>query len=73
VVEKAKQMRLQGFYIHPRLHGAAEEKQMERARRFELMKRTREKRGMARVDQGCCRSSHSSHSQVIETSSALGT
>jgi hypothetical protein len=44
VVEEKKDARLQGFYIHPELYGAPEEKQIEWARHPEMMKRMKEQR-----------------------------
>jgi hypothetical protein len=44
VVEEEKPARLQGFYIHPELHGAPPEKQIEWARHPELMKWLKEQR-----------------------------
>jgi hypothetical protein len=38
VVEEEKEERLRGFYIHPELHGAPAEKQIEWARHPETMK-----------------------------------
>jgi hypothetical protein len=48
VVEEAKEARLHGFYVHPELYGAPDEKQTEWARHPEMMKRLKEKRAMAR-------------------------
>ncbi len=39
VVEKDKEARLRGFYLHPELYGAPEEKQIEWARHPETMRR----------------------------------
>ncbi|HEV2401932.1 MAG TPA: DNRLRE domain-containing protein [Candidatus Sulfotelmatobacter sp.] len=44
VVEEEKDARTQGFYIHPELYGAPEEKQIEWARNPEMMKRIKEQR-----------------------------
>jgi hypothetical protein len=44
VVEEEKPDRLQGFYIHPELHGAPTEKQIEWARHPQLMKWLKEER-----------------------------
>jgi hypothetical protein len=44
VVEEKKEGRLQGFYIHPELYGAPEEKQIEWARHPEMMKQMKERR-----------------------------
>jgi hypothetical protein len=44
VVEAEKDARTQGFYIHPELYGAPEEKQIEWARHPEMMKRLKERR-----------------------------
>jgi hypothetical protein len=44
VVEEEKPARLQGFYIHPELHGAPPEKQLEWARHPQLMKSLKEQR-----------------------------
>ena len=41
-VEQEKDARLRGFYIHPELHGAPAEKQMEWARHPQMMKRIKE-------------------------------
>ena len=41
VVEEQKDTRLRGFYIHPELYGAPEEKQIEWARHPEMMKEMR--------------------------------
>jgi len=45
VVEEQKGPRLQGFYIHPELYGAPEEKQIEWARHPGMMKQMKAKRG----------------------------
>jgi hypothetical protein len=45
VVEEQKESRLQGFYIHPELYGAPEEKQIEWARHPQMMKQMKVKRG----------------------------
>jgi hypothetical protein len=42
VVEQKKEERLRGFYIHPDLYGAAEEKQIEWARHPDTMRRLKE-------------------------------
>jgi hypothetical protein len=42
VVEKEKDARLKGFYIHPELYGAPGEKQIEWARHPQMMKRIKE-------------------------------
>jgi hypothetical protein len=42
VVEEEKETRLRGFYIHPELHGAPNEKQIEWARHPQMMKRMKE-------------------------------
>jgi trimeric autotransporter adhesin len=42
VVEEQKDTRLRGFYIHPELYGAPQEKQIEWARHPELMRQTKE-------------------------------
>jgi hypothetical protein len=44
IVEQEKEARLRGFYIHPELHGAPPEKQLEWARHPELMKRIKDHR-----------------------------
>ena len=44
IVEQEKEARLRGFYIHPELHGALPEKQLEWARHPELMKRIKDHR-----------------------------
>lgn len=44
VVEEEKESRLRGFYIHPELYGAPEEKQIEWARHPQTMKRMQEMR-----------------------------
>ena len=44
VVEEKKESRLQGFYIHPELYGAPEEKQIEWARHPQMMKEMKERR-----------------------------
>jgi hypothetical protein len=44
VVEEEKDARLKGFYIHPDLYGAPQEKQIEWARHPEMMKRMQEQR-----------------------------
>jgi len=44
VVEEKKDARLQGFYIHPELYGAAEEKQIEWARHPQMMRQMKAKR-----------------------------
>jgi hypothetical protein len=44
IAEEEKEARLRGFYIHPELYGAPEEKQIEWARHPEMMKRMRERR-----------------------------
>jgi hypothetical protein len=44
LVEEVKDARLRGFYIHPELYGAAQERQVEWARHPELMKRMKEQR-----------------------------
>jgi hypothetical protein len=44
VVEEAKEGQVRGFYIHPELYGAPEEKQIEWARHPEMMKRKQERR-----------------------------
>jgi hypothetical protein len=43
VVEEEKEERLRGFYIHPELHGAPAEKQIEWARHPEMMKQMKER------------------------------
>jgi hypothetical protein len=43
VVEEEKDERLRGFYIHPELHGAPAEKQIEWARHPEMMKRMKQR------------------------------
>jgi hypothetical protein len=43
VVEEEKEERLRGFYIHPELHGAPAEKQIEWARHPEMMKRMKQR------------------------------
>lgn len=47
VVEQDKEARLRGFYMHPELFGAPEEKQIEWARHPEMMKRIKEHRQAA--------------------------
>ncbi|HEV2468646.1 MAG TPA: hypothetical protein VGS78_05595, partial [Candidatus Sulfotelmatobacter sp.] len=42
VVEQEKEARLKGYYIHPELHGAPAEKQIEWARHPELMQRIKQ-------------------------------
>jgi hypothetical protein len=42
VVEQEKEERLRGFYIHPELYGAPEEKQIEWARHPQMMERIKE-------------------------------
>ena len=42
--KQEKEARLRGFYIHPELHGALPEKQLEWARHPELMKRIKDHR-----------------------------
>jgi len=44
VVEEEKDARMKGFYIHPDLYGAPEEKQIEWARHPEMMKQMKERR-----------------------------
>ena len=44
IVEQEKETRLRGFYIHPELHGASPEKQVEWARHPELTKRIKDHR-----------------------------
>jgi hypothetical protein len=44
VVEQEKEARLRGYYIHPELYGAPQEKQIEWARHPELMKQIKEQR-----------------------------
>jgi trimeric autotransporter adhesin len=44
VVEQEKEARLRGFYIHPELYGAAEEKQIEWARHPQMMRQAKERR-----------------------------
>ena len=44
VVEEEKDARLKGFYLHPDLYGAPEEKQIEWARHPDMMKRMKEQR-----------------------------
>ena len=44
VVEEEKEARLKGFYIHPELYGAPEEKQIEWARHPQIMKKIKETR-----------------------------
>jgi len=44
VVEEQKEERLRGFYIHPELYGAPEEKQIEWARHPDIMRRLKENR-----------------------------
>jgi trimeric autotransporter adhesin len=44
VVEQEKEQRLKGFYIHPELYGAPEEKQIEWARHPQTMKKLKEVR-----------------------------
>jgi hypothetical protein len=44
VVEQEKEVRLKGFYIHPELYGAPDEKQIEWARHPQIMRRTKEHR-----------------------------
>jgi hypothetical protein len=44
VVEEEKDARLKGFYIHPDLYGAPQEKQIEWARHPEMMKQMKAKR-----------------------------
>ena len=44
VVEEGKDAQLRGFYIHPELYGAPDEKQIEWARHPEMMKRMKETR-----------------------------
>src|SRR5579863_1897152 len=48
VVEEAKPTKLRGFYIHPELYGAPEEKQIEWARHPQLMKQAKERRSHPR-------------------------
>ncbi len=47
VVEEEKDARLKGFYIHPELYGATEEKQIEWARHPQMMKQLRDLRQKA--------------------------
>jgi hypothetical protein len=47
VVETAKPSEERGYYIHPELYGASEEKGMEWARHPEMMKRIKEMRAAA--------------------------
>jgi hypothetical protein len=42
VVEEAKETRLRGFYIHPELYGAPEEKQIEWGRHPQMMRKMKE-------------------------------
>jgi hypothetical protein len=51
VVEQEKDARLRGFYIHPELHGAPQERQIEWARHPELMKTIQRQRQEAREKQ----------------------
>jgi hypothetical protein len=44
VVERKKEARLRGFYIHPELYGAPPEKQIEWARHPQMMKQIKEMR-----------------------------
>jgi hypothetical protein len=46
-VEAAKSERERGYYLHPELYGAPEEKQVEWARHPEMMKRMKEHRAHA--------------------------
>jgi len=48
VVEEEKETKLRGFYIHPELYGAPEEKQIEWARHPQLMKQAKERRSHPR-------------------------
>jgi hypothetical protein len=43
-VEKEKEARVKGFYIHPELYGTPEEKKMEWARHPQMMKHAKELR-----------------------------
>jgi hypothetical protein len=45
VVEEEKDAKLKGFYIHPELYGAPDEKQIEWARHPQMMKQIKERRG----------------------------
>jgi hypothetical protein len=47
VVEQAKEDRLKGFYIHPELYGASDEKQIESARHPQMMKQMKERQAKA--------------------------
>jgi trimeric autotransporter adhesin len=47
VVEEAKETKLRGFYIHPELYGAPAEKQIDRARHPQAMKRAKAARAQA--------------------------
>ena len=49
VVEQEKDARLRGFYIHPELYGAPEEKQIEWARHPQMMKKIKEVRAKQQV------------------------
>ena len=49
VVEKEKEARLRGFYIHPELYGAPPEKQIEWARHPQMMKRIEETQAKQRA------------------------
>jgi hypothetical protein len=52
VVEEEKDARLRGFYIHPELYGAPEEKQIEWARHPQRMKKMKEQRVKASLPIG---------------------
>jgi hypothetical protein len=43
VVEQEKEARLKGYYIHPELYGASEERQIEWARHPQVMKQMKER------------------------------
>ena len=47
VVEEAKEAKLRGFYIHPELYGAPADKQIDRARHPQAMKRAKAARAQA--------------------------
>ncbi len=47
IVEQEKEGQVRGFYIHPELYGASQEKQIEWARHPQMMKRMKERRVMA--------------------------
>jgi hypothetical protein len=65
VVEQDKEEKLRGYYIHPELYGAPEEKQIEWARHPETMKRVKEMRARQTAAQQQARGASSISQNVI--------